>query len=194
MLNDKWGDIKKRRPDFLRCLPIFLAPYGAAAPILRRSKGGLPDKLANRLWLSRLHVSGVFANQDRKEPVLHDKDDRVLAAIAHLLGLLTGFLGPLIAYLAKPEEGLGRHQAREALNFQITVAVAYLGSFLLLGFLYFFIPPMALILLGVLFLLLIAVCDYAFCIMGIIRASKGIYYRYPVNIRFVRMPKQVTKK
>ncbi len=121
---------------------------------------------------------------------MDNKDDSILASVVHLLGLLTGFPGPLIVYLLKNEEGLSRHQAREALNFQITVSIAYIGSFILLAALYFAMPLLALVITAIMLLLAISVCDYVFCIMGAIRASRKIYYRYPVNIRFLRPPEK----
>jgi uncharacterized Tic20 family protein len=67
-----------------------------------------------------------------------------MAMVAHLLGLLTWFVGPLVVYLAKKDESpYVRDQAAEALNFQLTLVLAYLVSwilmFLLIGFVLTFV-------------------------------------------------------
>jgi len=98
-----------------------------------------------------------------------------MAMLAQLLGLLTGFLGPLIIYLVNGEKDpFVRHHASEALNFQITLFVAYLVSALLM-----------LVLIGFLLLPAVIVGAYVFGIMATLAANRGEWYRYPINIRLV---------
>src|SRR5579862_5667026 len=61
-----------------------------------------------------------------------EKEERFIALLAHLLGLLISFFvdplfafaGPLIVLLVKGKESpFVRHHAKEALNYQITVAI-----------------------------------------------------------------------
>jgi uncharacterized Tic20 family protein len=100
-------------------------------------------------------------------------DARTMAMVCHLLGLLTSVVGPLILWLVKKDDHpFIDHQGREALNFQITVFIAYLVS----GFLGCFCP---------LFPLAVLVGDIVFCVMAMVEANRGMAYRYPVNIRFV---------
>jgi len=102
-------------------------------------------------------------------------DPRTMAMLAQLLGLLTGFLGPLIIYLVNGEKDpFVRHHASEALNFQITLFIAYLVSALLM-----------LVLIGFLLLPAVIVGAYVFGIMATLAANRGEWYRYPINIRLV---------
>ncbi len=57
------------------------------------------------------------------------QDDRTLALLTHLSGILLGFIVPLVVWLLnkdKPEKGFLNDQAKEALNFQITVFLVYI--------------------------------------------------------------------
>ncbi len=105
-------------------------------------------------------------------------EEKGLAALAHVLGLFTGFLGPLILYLVKTQEGLARDQAREALNFQITVLIAAAVSGLLM-----------VILIGIPLMFAVAIGNLVLCIIAAVKASEGNMYRYPVAIRFVAGPR-----
>ena len=56
-------------------------------------------------------------------------DARSMAMLSHLLGIFTGFLGPLVIYLMNGrKDPFVRHHASEALNFQITYAIAIVVS------------------------------------------------------------------
>ena len=52
------------------------------------------------------------------------KDVANLAMLAHLLGALVGFLGPLILWVVKKDEHeFIDDQSKEALNFQLTLLI-----------------------------------------------------------------------
>ncbi len=106
---------------------------------------------------------------------MENSEDRGLAAVTHILGLFTGFLGPLIVYLLKTEDGLVRDQAREALNFQITLLIAYVVA----GILVF-------ILIGLFLIVVIGILDVIFCIIAAVQAYNGEWYRYPFSISFIK--------
>ena len=109
------------------------------------------------------------------------KDDRTWGMFTHLsalAGLVIPFgsiLGPLIVWLVKKEEmPFVNDQGKEALNFNITVALAGIVSAVL-----------TLILIG--FLLLLAVFIY-WIVMTIIagmKANEGEAYRYPITLRLI---------
>lgn len=99
------------------------------------------------------------------------------AALVHILGLLTGFIGPLIVYRLRTEEDLVRDQAREVLNFQITTALAQVVSGLLV-----------LLMVGVLTALAVIAAEVVLSIIGALAAARGERYRYPVCIRLVSSP------
>lgn len=98
-----------------------------------------------------------------------------MAMIAHLLGLLTSFLGPLVIYLMRKDDSpYVRDQAAEALNFQITLMIAYFVSMFL-----------AFLLIGFLLFPLVWIGSLVFTVMAAVAANRGDRYRYPMNIRFV---------
>lgn len=109
-------------------------------------------------------------------PVKSSKsEDNTLAILAHILGIVVGFIGPLVIYLIKPEEGYVKNQAKEALNFQITITIGYIIGWIL-----------TVILIGGLIVAALAVVNLIFCIMGAMAASKGEEYKYPFAIRLVK--------
>ena len=102
-------------------------------------------------------------------------DARTMAMLCHLLAIFTGFLGPLIIYLINGDKDpFVRHHAAESLNFQITVAIALFVSAILI-----------LVLIGLLLFPVIWIGALVFEIIGAVRASKGEWWRYPINIRMV---------
>ncbi len=105
-----------------------------------------------------------------------NKEARTFAMLAHLLAIFTSFLGPLIIWLIKKDEHpFVDEQGKEALNFQITVAIAYLVSgiltFVCIGFLLFSV---------------VWVVDLIFCVMACVKVNNGEHYRYPITIRFIK--------
>jgi len=103
------------------------------------------------------------------------KDECNLAMLAHLLGIFTGFVGALVLWLTRrDQEGFVAAQAREALNFQITIAIALVASIML-----------KVILIGILLVPILFVVNFVFCIIAAISASKGHAYRYPFALRLV---------
>ncbi len=98
-----------------------------------------------------------------------------LAALAGILVPLGNILGPFVVWLAR--RGGSRFagdQAKEALNFNITVALGALVCY-------------ALTWLGVGFLLFVALALYwlAMTIIAAIKASEGTRYHYPLAVRLV---------
>lgn len=104
------------------------------------------------------------------------KDDCNIAMLAHLLGIFTGFVGALIIWLLKKDDSAFiNEEAREALNFQITMTIAYLVASVLM-----------VILIGMLLLPILYVANIVFCILGAVATSKGQSYRYPFAVRLVQ--------
>jgi uncharacterized Tic20 family protein len=107
-------------------------------------------------------------------------DDRTLAMIAHLGGIITSFIAPLIIWLMKKDQpGFVEDQAKEALNFQITVAIAYVVWVILSA-----IPILGCLVwpAGV----LIFLASLVFAIMAGVKANEGVRYRYPVTLRLIK--------
>jgi uncharacterized Tic20 family protein len=110
------------------------------------------------------------------EKIAPSKDDCNIAMLAHLLGIFTGFIGSLVIWLLlKDRSAYVGQESKEALNFQITVAIAFFAAWL-----------MTFILIGFLLVPLLWVANMVFCILGAIAASKGEGYRYPAAIRLLQ--------
>jgi uncharacterized Tic20 family protein len=102
-------------------------------------------------------------------------DPKTMAVLAQVLGILTGFVGPLIIFLINGDKDpYVKHHSSEALNFQITVTIAYLVSFVLM-----------LVLVGFLLFFVVWVLAIVWGIQAAIAANRGEWYRYPINIRMV---------
>jgi uncharacterized protein len=103
------------------------------------------------------------------------KDQCNLAMLAHLLGIFTGFVGALALWLAKKDEaGFVAQEAKEALNFQITLVIAFVASVML-----------KVILIGFLLVPLLFIANLVLSLLAAISSSKGKPYRYPLTLRLV---------
>lgn len=103
-------------------------------------------------------------------------DDRNLAMLAHLLGIVSGFVGALIIWLIKKDQSaFVDEQGKEALNFQITMLIAFVGAWILMF-----------VLIGALLMPLLLVANLVFCVVAAVAVSKGGHYRYPVCIRLLK--------
>ncbi|MCO5313569.1 MAG: DUF4870 domain-containing protein [Microthrixaceae bacterium] len=102
-------------------------------------------------------------------------DDTTFATLVHILALFTSFIGPLIIYLVKGEESpFVKHHAAEALNFGITVFIAYAVSAVLM-----------IVLIGFVLFPLVAIWSIVMPIIAALAANKGEWYRYPLTLRLV---------
>jgi len=113
---------------------------------------------------------------DSTQPAPPTSEERTMAMLCHLLAIFTWVLAPLIIWLLKKEESsFIDDQGKEALNFQITIAIAYAVGVVLSC-------------IGVGFLLILAVwvVDIVFCILATVAANRGERYRYPLSIRLVK--------
>ena len=109
-------------------------------------------------------------------------DERTMGLLAHLsafAGLLIPFgniVGPLVLYLVKRDESeFIADQAREALNFNLTMTLAGIVAAVLM-----------IVLIGFLLLPVIGIAWLVLTIVAAIKANEGEWYRYPVNVRFVK--------
>ena len=113
-----------------------------------------------------------------------ESDEKMIGMLSHLLGAFTGFVGPLIIWMIKKEESpFVNDQSKEALNFQITVAIGYVvtGVLHLLSILIF--APVACV--TTLLFMALGIASLAFSILGCLDANKGKVYRYPFAIRLI---------
>jgi uncharacterized protein len=111
-------------------------------------------------------------NSGNLEP---SNDDKNIATITHLGGTVFSFVPALIIWILKKDDSTFiADQSREALNFQITMVLAYMLAGLL-----------SWILIGLIFFPIIWVLNIVFCIIAAISTSKGDTYRYPFALRLI---------
>ena len=102
-------------------------------------------------------------------------DEKNIATITHLAGTLFSIVPALIVWVLKKEDSeYIAMQAKEALNFQITVLVAQLVAGILVW-----------ILIGFLLLPIIWLVNIVLCIIATISASRGESYSYPICLRLI---------
>ncbi|MFN8051835.1 MAG: DUF4870 domain-containing protein [Acidimicrobiales bacterium] len=129
-------------------------------------------------------------------PQSEEERGRTMAVVSHLGFIAGGFILPLVLYLiekGKPDRNrFVCHHACEALNFAITFMVVWIGGFVLMfATLPFTVDtsdsPAFPWPLAVLFplMMLSMLSTYVFGILAMVRANKGVWWRYPVSIRFV---------
>ena len=109
------------------------------------------------------------------EVIVPSNDDKNIATVTHLGGTAFSFLPALIVWILKKDDSAYlADQAKEALNFQITVLLAYIAAGVL-----------SWILIGLLFFPIIWIVNIVFCIIAAIATSKGETYRYPLCLRLI---------
>lgn len=117
--------------------------------------------------------SFIGSTQNNASPVT--ESERLLSVLAHILTLVVSFLAPLVIYLIKKDESaFVKEHAKESLNFQLTLFIAYIVSFLLIF-----------VLIGIPLLVLIGLAQLVLVIVATIRAADNQLYRYPFCIRFI---------
>ena len=110
------------------------------------------------------------------------KDERTWAMLSHFSALCMfifpfgNILAPLIIWLIKKEEmSFVEDQAKEVLNFQISMTIYLLIS----GILCF-------ILIGIPFVIGLGILNVIITIIAGIKANDGESYRYPINLRLIK--------
>lgn len=110
------------------------------------------------------------------------QEEKTWGMLAHLSSLagfiipLGNVLGPLVVWLVKKDSmPFVADQGKEALNFNITVAIAALVSFVLM-----------LVVIGFVLLALVAVGWLVLTILATIESNKGVAYRYPFTLRLIK--------
>ena len=107
---------------------------------------------------------------------MRPEDEKLWAIGAQLGGLILGFIAPLVVWLVYRERSAFLDRtAKEALNFQLTLLIGYLVSFVLACFL-----------IGFVLFFVVWIVGIVFMVMAAMAVSKFQDYRYPVNIRFIK--------
>ncbi|WP_461051815.1 DUF4870 domain-containing protein [Spirosoma arcticum] len=114
-------------------------------------------------------------------PLSHP-DERMWAMLTHLSALPGSFVligaivAPLIIWqVQKDKSAFVDYHGKEAVNFQITMAIAAAVSFLLF-----------LLLIGLVLIWIVGAVWLIFTVIAAIKANSGEYYKYPLTIRFIK--------
>jgi uncharacterized Tic20 family protein len=112
-------------------------------------------------------------------PSAEEKQWALFAHLSALVGYIIPFgsiIGPLVIWqIKKNEMPFVDDQGKEALNFQITVAIIAIICLVLV-----------LILIGILLLWALALANLVFIIIAALAANNGQAYRYPFAFRFIK--------
>ena len=106
------------------------------------------------------------------------QDQRTMALLGHLLGIITGPIGALIIWLVSKDDaskGFVVDQSKEALNFQITITIAMLICIVL-----------TIVIIGGLLAPIVGLLNVIFCIIAAVKANNGEAYRYPFALRLIK--------
>ena len=115
------------------------------------------------------------ANSYQPVTPMNPSDERLWATLIHVGGILFEFLPALIGYLVLKDRGpFIRAHAATALNFQITLLIAYVVGWLL-----------TIVLVGIVIIIAAYVLGIVFAIIAAVKANRGEWYQYPLTIRFV---------
>ncbi|MEO8417939.1 MAG: DUF4870 domain-containing protein [Methylophilaceae bacterium] len=102
-------------------------------------------------------------------------DEKNIVVLTHMGGTVFSFIPALVVWLWKKDDSAYiADQAREALNFQITVLIAQIISSILI-----------VILIGFVLMGIIWLANIILCIIAAVAASKGEHYRYPFTLRLI---------
>lgn len=107
-----------------------------------------------------------------------NSEDRNLAMLTHLSGIILGFLVPLIIWLVNkdnPAKSYLTAESKEALNFQLTILIGYVICWIL-----------AFILIGLFLFWLLWLLNLVFCILAAVAVSSKGSYRYPFAVRLIK--------
>jgi len=112
-------------------------------------------------------------------PTAEEKQWALFAHLSALIGFIIPFgsiIGPLIIWqIKKNEMPFVDDQGKEALNFQITMAIAVLVCCVLM-----------IVLIGFLLIWIVGLLDLVFIIIAALAANNGQAYRYPFTLRLVK--------
>jgi len=125
--------------------------------------------------------AGAQANNNTSGAPL-DSDTRTWGMFCHL-SAFAGFIipffnivGPLIVWLIKKDEmAYVDHHGKEALNFQITIFLAFIACIVL-----------SFVVIGVFLIPIVGIFSFVMTIIAGIKANGGEHYKYPICLRLIK--------
>ena len=103
------------------------------------------------------------------------QDSKNIVMLTWIGTIFFGFIPALVVYLIKKDDSYIQAQAKEALNWAITMTIGFVAGFIL-----------TFILIGVFVLMALGICNLVFCIMGAIAASNGKPFKVPFSLRLIK--------
>ncbi len=103
------------------------------------------------------------------------QDQKNMGLLLWILTLFFSFIPGLIFFLTKKDDAYVYDQAKEALNWSITLILGYVAGMILM-----------LVLIGFLVIMAVGIAHLVFCIMGAIAASSGKPFRVPFALRLIK--------
>jgi uncharacterized protein len=130
------------------------------------------EKMENK-WSS---PSGTNASSRPSTVLSTSENEKLLILFAHFGGIFLSFIPALIVFVLKKDmPGVTLDNAREALNWQLSLMiysiVAYILSFVLIGFLIFAV---------------LIIMNIVLCILASIKSGISSVYQYPFSIRLIK--------
>ena len=109
-------------------------------------------------------------------PAPQQDDTRIWIILTHLSFFFGGIIVALAVYLIKKDEPtIVRDHAKEVLNFQLSFILYAVPCFVLMC-----------LYIGVFLLMGLGLAASIFAVIGAVKASEGVLYRYPIAIRFIK--------
>src|SRR6185437_11562779 len=105
-------------------------------------------------------------------------DERILGVLSHILAIVpgVGILGPLVIWLLKKDQyQFVEANARESLNFQLTIIIGWIISGILV-----------VVFIGWLLFGVLACLNVVLVIVATVKASENMIYRYPISLRLIK--------
>lgn len=96
-----------------------------------------------------------------------------LSAFIQFIGI-PAFIGPLVVWLIRKDDPYAADQAKEALNFNLSILIYLILSFLAI-----------ILIVGLILIPLVLLAWFVLTIVAAVNASNGATYRYPLTIRFI---------
>ncbi|MEO1235173.1 MAG: DUF4870 domain-containing protein [Planctomycetota bacterium] len=136
-------------------------PASTPAPEAEPASGTLPDRPDSAVGIPQ--------------------EERTWAMLSHLSALagyvipFGSIIGPLVVWLIKKDTmPFVDEQGKESLNFQITVAIAFVCCI-----------PLVFIIIGIFLIIALGIVALVLMIVAAVKANNGEHYKYPFALRLV---------
>jgi uncharacterized Tic20 family protein len=107
---------------------------------------------------------------------MRPEDEKLWSTLIHVGGIFFSFVPALIGYFVLRDRGpFIKEHTRVALNFQVTMLIGYIGGGIL-----------SVIGIGILIGFATSVVSLIFSIIAAVAANRGLYYRYPLSIEWIK--------